>query len=409
MADRFFIAAPLGAPVKIGLVGKPNVGKSTFYAAATLVDAEIANYPFTTIEANRGMAFVRTPDPGPELGVTSTPRTGKVVGATRYVPVEVIDVAGLVPGAHEGRGLGNKFLGDLSRADALIHVVDASGTTDAEGNPIAGGHDPLADVAFLENEIDQWICGLLADGWDRVARRVQQEGLRIDLAIVERLNGIGVDQKAAKIALRDAGMLGVAPGDLGVDRLIELASAVRKASKPMIVALNKVDLVSPERLAELEAAIDGPTVRVSAQSEMALGKGAAAGVLEYTAGASSFGLKADLSRAQQKGLDYIQNQVLDRFGSTGVHDALEYATFTLLGLIPAFPVEDDHHLTDKEGRVLPDCHLVPPGTTAKDLAYRVHTDLGDHFIRGVDCRTKRTIGAEHELLAGDVIKIAANA
>src|SRR5688500_15055948 len=105
--------------MKVGLVGKPNVGKSTLFAAATLAEAAIGNYPFTTIEPNVGVGHVRVPDPGAELGVASTPRTGKVVGATRLVPVELVDVAGLVPGAHQGRGLGHKVRSDLLRHHRL--------------------------------------------------------------------------------------------------------------------------------------------------------------------------------------------------------------------------------------------------------------------------------------------------
>ena len=69
----------------------------------------------------------------------------------------------------------------------------------------------------------------------------------------------------------------------------------------------------------------------------------------------------------------------------------------------------DHHLTDKEGRILPDAFLLPRGSTAKDLAYKVHTDIGDHFIRAIDVRAKRVIGADHELKDGDVISIVSNA
>ncbi len=393
--------------MKIGLVGKPNVGKSTFWSAATLAEADIGDYPFTTIDANRGMAFVRVDDPGEEFGVVSTPRTGRVIGPTRYVPVEVIDVAGLVPGAHEGRGLGNKFLGDLAQADALIHVVDASGTTDAEGNPGIKGHDPLADVAFLEREIDAWIEGILRDGWDRLARRVQQEHRKVEVAIAERLSGIGVSEAVAAHAVRDAELAGAAPVDWPDDALTHLAQAVRRRSKPILVAWNKADRCEAEALQSLLDAVPG-SMAMSAQAELALSRAAAQQAIAYAPGASEFTPSDQLSDAQRQGLDYIQSKVLKRFGATGLHAALEAAAFNLLNQIPVFPVEDEGKLTDKEGRVLPDCHLVPVGTTAKDLAYRVHTDLGDHFVRGIDCRSKRAVGADHELAAGDVIKIAAN-
>lgn len=396
--------------MKIGLVGKPNVGKSSFFAAATLADAAIGNYPFTTIEPNHGVGYVRVPDPGASFGVVPTPRTGKVVGSTRYVPVDLVDVAGLVPGAHEGRGLGNKFLGDLSQADALIHVLDATGGTDAEGNTVpAGTRDPAEDVRFLEDEIDWWIEGLLADNWERLAKKMQMENRKVESAIAEKLAGIGVTEPLAAKGLRDAGLAGKKPTELQADGLLALARALRKASKPFVLALNKCDLVPPDRLAALEASIPEPRVRVSAQSELALMKGAQGGVLDYAPGASAFAVKATLNPNQQKGLDYIRDHVLKPFGETGVCKALEAAVFGLLHRIPVFPVEDESKLTDKEGRVLPDCHLVPPGTTAKQLAYKVHTDLGDHFIRGIDCRTKRAIGHDHELKAGDVVKIVAKA
>ncbi len=399
--------------MKVGLVGKPNVGKSTFYAASSLADAEIGDYPFTTIDANRGVGYVRVDDPGPDLGVTSTPRSGKVIGPTRYVPIELVDVAGLVPGAHEGRGLGNRFLSNLAEADALVHVVDASGRTDEEGNPKqTPDHDPIGDVAFLEEEVDHWIDGILADGWDKLTRRVQQEGRKMEVALEERLAGIGITAPMAHAALRHTGLLGVLPTTINEEARMELARSVRRVSKPIVVALNKADLATDEQLERIEAHLKErgiPSVRVCAQSELALQKGAQAGAFDYTPGTDSFEVKIDLNPAQQKGMDYIQTHVLTRFGSTGVHAALEAAVLGHLELIPVYPVEDDHHFTDKEGRVLPDCHLVRKGTTAKQLAYRVHTDLGDHFIRGTDCRTKRTIGAEHELKSGDVIRIASNA
>ncbi|MEK6985153.1 MAG: YchF-related putative GTPase [Candidatus Thermoplasmatota archaeon] len=396
--------------MKIGLVGKPNVGKSTFFAAATLVDAAIGNYPFTTIKPNHGVGFVRVADPGAELKVQSSPKHGKLVGATRYVHVELVDVAGLVPGAHEGRGLGNQFLSDLNPADALLHIVDASGGTDAEGNSVPPGtRDPMEDVRFLEMEMDAWILGILRDGWDRLAKQAQASPKKAEAILAERLGGIGVTEPIAAKALRDTGHAGMKLLEL-TPHLAALATALRRAAKPIVVVLNKADAVKPEQLARLEAALaPTPVVRASAQSELALAKGAAAGVLDYAGGAGAFTPKTQLNPAQQKGLDYIRDHVLAPLGSTGVHKAIEAAVFQLLGRIPVFPVEDEAKLTDKDGRVLPDCHLVPAGTTAKQLAAKVHTDLAEHFIRAIDCRTHRTIGAEHELKAGDVVKIVAKA
>lgn len=394
--------------MRIGLVGKPNVGKSTFFAAATQADAAIGNYPFTTIKPNVGVAAVRVPDPGAALGVASTPRTGRVADGLRYVPVDVIDVAGLVPDAHKGRGLGNQFLSDLARADALIHVLDASGATDAEGNPsVAGSRDPLEDARFLEAEVDAWIAGLLADGWDRVAKRVTLESRKVESAVAEKLGGIGITEVRAAAALRDAHLAGKRPTDFTAADLGALASAVRRASKPMLLALNKADATPPAQLARLQQALPG-SIPVAAQAELALQKGTASGMLSYLPGQADFALLGTPTAAQAKGLEYIRTHVLQPMGSTGVTAVLERAAFDLLRLIPVFPVEDEGTLADKQGRVLPDCHLVPKGTTARQLAYRVHTDLGESFVRAVDCRTKRAIGADHELLAGDVIKVHAS-
>jgi ribosome-binding ATPase len=233
------------------------------------------------------------------------------------------------------------------------------------------------------------------------------EGRKVESAIAEKLGGIGITEPLAAKGLREAGLAGKKPTELQAEGLLALARALRRASKPMVLALNKADAAPATQ--RLLASLPPPVVPVSAQSELALMKGVQSGLLEYAPGGASFAVKGPLSGPQEKGLAYIRDHVLAPLGETGVAKALEAAVFGLLQRIPVFPVEDETHLTDKEGRVLPDCHLVPSGTTARQLAYKVHTDLGEHFIRAIDCRTKRTIGHDHVLKEGDVVKIVAKA
>ncbi len=189
--------------MQIGIVGKPSSGKSTFFSAATLIDVAIATSPFTTINPNKGMGFVRVEDAGKFFGVQSNPRYGFVVDYVRYVPIELVDVAGLVPGANEGRGLGNKFLNDLSQADALIHVVDASGSTDAEGKVVAEGrHDPCEDVSFLEKEIDLWFLKILENNLPKVARNSEKDPRKRIALLAQNLAGVKILSPHVEKALK---------------------------------------------------------------------------------------------------------------------------------------------------------------------------------------------------------------
>ena len=394
--------------MELGVVGKPNVGKSTFFSAATLAPAQIAAYPFTTIEPNRGVAYIRTRCPHTEIGKPCRPVHGGCQNGQRFVPVDILDVAGLVPGAHEGRGLGNKFLDDLRQAAALIHVVDASGGTDFEGNPVRPGeHDPLEDVTFLKEELAHWVRGILSRNWEKEARRAELEETPMERVLHDRLAGLGVTELHIHLALREAAM-DPRPSKWTADNLHRLAGNILRHGKPMMIAANKADLAAPEILERLTARAGTLVVPTAAEYELALRRAAKAGLIEYDPGSSSFRIPdaSRLTAAQIAGLRKIESFLAAR-GSTGVQECIETAVRKLLNLVVVFPVEDEARWTDKKGNVLPDAFLVPRGATAKDLAYRVHTDLGKGFIRAINARSKMVVGHDYAVQDGDVIKIAA--
>ena len=431
--------------MRIGIVGKPNVGKSTFFAAATATNVEIANYPFCTIEPNVGIAFIPAPNPCPcqELrskkesegrldvedpnsrkGSICYPRTGSCEMNIRLVPTTLVDVAGLVPGAHEGKGRGNEFLNDLAQCDALIQVVDIAGTTDIEGNPIGNDTDLATAISsaieehnFLLEELDAWIAGIIVDGWSRGARRVQAEGESGLLSYLsDRLTGIGgkpkdVSQAMNKFSQQSKNLPQY--WDWEQRELITFASYLRREMFPVFVAANKADLVTEEYWVDLKNKVKsegGLLIPTSADSELALRRASKTRLIDYQLGNSSFSItnegESKLSAAQKKGLQTL-NSRLNEMQSTGVTELLIRVVFDLLGQMVVYPVQDELHGIDGDQKILPDALIVPIGTNAKEMAFAVHTDLGNGFIRATDARTGRTIGSEHELSDNDVIKIHA--
>ena len=397
--------------VEVGIVGKPNVGKSTFFAAATLSTVETGDYPFTTVNPNKGVAHVVSECPCREFGVECDPRNSECVEGKRFVPVELIDVAGLVPGAHEGRGLGNQFLDDLRQATVLIHVVDAAGATDEEGQPCEPcSRDPVEDVRFLERELDEWIAGILSRDWDRTVKRASLEKKPAAEVLRERLAGIGVSMEDVERALDEAEV----PDDLeewSEEDLRRFAREIRRVNKPAVIAANKADIDCAEKyIKRLRREVEYPVVPTCAEAELALRRAAEQGLIRYLPGEGDFEvLKEDeLSDEQHEALEFIREKVLKRWGSTGVQEAINRAVFDVAGMILVYPVENENKLTDSEGNVLPDAFLVREGTTVRELAYKIHTEIGESFNRAVIVRpdgSQEVVGEDYELEHGDVVKI----
>ncbi|QLD84914.1 redox-regulated ATPase YchF [Natronomonas halophila] len=389
----------------VGLVGKPSVGKSTFFNAATMNDVPEGAYPFTTIDPSVGEAYVRVPCAAPDFDETCTPDTGFCRDDERFVPIKLVDVAGLIPGAHEGAGLGNQFLTDLNEADVLVHVVDFSGQTDAEGEPTEG-HDPRDDIDFLEHELDMWYLDILERGIERYEGAYNVEETDIETELAEQMTAFRTNEDEIKRLIRRVG-LGFEPEAWDESDREELAREIRKETKPIVIAANKMD--TPDAQANYEEIVEDPDydhltiVPASAHAEKALKSADENGVVEYTPGDDSFDIVGDISDDQQAGLDQIA-EFVEEYGGTGVQGALEDAFFDVLGMVAVFPGSSGG-LGTADGKVLPDCFLLPEGSTTSDFAYHIHSDLGDGLLHGVDCRANRQIGSDHELSHRDVVEL----
>ena len=388
----------------VGLVGKPNAGKSTFFNALTMLNAKVANYPFTTIEPNVGVAWVTTKCVCRELNVKDNPVNSRCEDGIRFIPVKIIDLPGLIPGAYRGEGLGNQFLDSVMKADALIHVVDASGYTDEQGRQLeTPEHDPMIDIEFIENELDMWIASIILKDKQKINKASKLD--EVIGILSTRLSGLNIERSVIKdIMQKEEELLNKKFFSWEDTDFIRLAKKIRQISKPILVAANKIDVPTAEENVKRIKESGRATVPTSAEAELLLRKAAQAGFIAYKPGDSSFTVLKDMNPTQKSALEKV-DQILKKWGSTGVQQALNYVYFNLLDMIVVYPVEDENKYSDKKGNVLPDAYLIKKGSTAKDLAFVIHTELGEGFLYAINAKNKMKLGAEYVLKHNDVIKI----
>ena len=393
--------------MQIGLLGKANVGKSTFFSAATETPVQIGNFPFTTVQPNVGIAYVNTTCACKHFKIEH--RNPLCVYGMRFIPVKLIDVAGLVPGAHEGKGLGNQFLDDARQAEVLIHIVDISGSTDIQGQPVnIGTHDPREDIKFVEDEFDFWFKQILEREWPKLSKEIEKKSTKLVDGITDRFSGLGVKEYQVHEVLQNLDLLTKKPTEWNDSVLTKFAQMLRKKTKPMLIAANKADLCKDLDITN-ELHKDRDIVNCSAETELLLKKAAKANLIDYIPGNEKFVMNknVDLSPPQKEALNLVES-VLSKLNSTGIQTALNSAIFRVLKLIVVFPVEDETRLSNKDGKVLPDAKLLSENATAKNLAETIHQDIAKGFLYAVDVKTKQRIGADHQLKNGDVIKIVSS-
>ena len=391
----------------IGIVGKPNCGKTTFLNAACLTTAKVADFPFTTIEPNPGIAYVQSKCVCKEFNVKDNPKNSICKEGIRYIPVDLLDVAGLVPGASEGKGLGNKFLDDLRRADVLIHVIDASGSTDAEGRIVeSGSWDPIEDVKWLEEELTLWMQNIIMRDWKKFSRRLEQEKLSFIDTMTERLSGLSITKNQIIKAVKNCQLNADKPSQWSEDEIYNFVTEIRKISKPIIILANKADNAkSEENIERLKKLKDQIIVPGCALAEYFLRKYAEDGKINYIPGSNDFEiLKKDTFSEKELGVLENLRGLMKKFGSTGIQKVIDIAVFDILKMIVVFPVHDSHSLMDSDGNVLPDAFLVPEDTEIKAFAEKIHTDLAKNFIYGINARDQKRVKDSYILKNLDIVK-----
>jgi len=396
--------------LKVGIIGKTNAGKTTFFNAVTMLNAEISNYPFTTKTPTYGVGYLKTACVCRELGVKDTPKNSTCIDGWRFIPVEVIDLPGLIKGASEGAGLGIQFISIAAQADVLLHVVDASGSIDSNGKICEPGlGSPLADYYDIEEEIIKWYTKNLVENAEKVSRLIEAKSMPLGKALFEILSGIKVTEKNIADALSRTKLSGVEFGEWEDEDFRAFASEIRYLSKPTIIVANKMDMpVSERNFKGLQETFgEAFVVPVSADVELVLRRAEKLGLISYIPGEEIFRIKdASMLSAKQKwALDYVRGRMLDKWLRTGVDLAMSAAIFKLMKMNVIYPVEDAKKYSDSKGNVLPDAYMLPHGSTPLDLAKAVHTHLADGFLYAIDATSGFRLPNDYTLRDRDVISI----
>ncbi len=395
--------------IRIGLIGKTNTGKTTFYNAATLQSAEVSSYPFTTKSPSVGIAQALTLCVHKEFNVKDNPKNSHCVDGWRYIPIEIIDLPGLIKGASMGKGLGNQFLSIATQSDVLLHVVDASGSVDAEGKIAEpGAGDPVADIGDIEEELVMWYLRLIEANRDKISKEIRL-GTEFGKAFADILAGIGVRANHAVVAAEKSGLQKKAFDKWSDQDTRNFAWALREESKPTLIVANKMDLpYAAENFKRLrEEYSDLIVVPVSGEAELSLRRAQQKGIIKYIPGEERFEIleKASLTAKQQQALGYIRKAILGEYMRTGVQFAINTAVFKLLRMNAVYPVSDPEKLSDKDGNVLPDVYLLPSGSSIVDLARSVHTQLAKGILYAIDTRSGLRLPTDYQLKDRDVLSI----